>query len=222
MSHRSSELQDHIEGLGGNLNGFYQQRETQIPLRSNIYDLDRFAIPESPISETENLPVDDPSAAEASHCLTYLKYLYQRPDSQSLPAIQLDLVLTNNQEEYESESENESNGLLLETPGLEMAVRAVADSDLVVQKYSERPDPPLHSFPSSFLQTIPFAVLKALYYLNNFHPDWSHLVHQYDIPPSVQTVMMYSRYDNNFDGFKSSCWPSLKLHPAVRKALFLG
>jgi hypothetical protein len=215
MGHRSSELQEHIEELGGNLNVFYQQRESQTRVWSDIYDLDRFALPESPSSEAEStvdsmevLPTDPPHGTS-----TYLHYLCGRPDFQNPPAVQFDSNVQDGQEEYESEI-----GDLLEPP--ESSTRA--GSDPIVQRYAERPDPPPHSFPSFFLRTIPFSVLKALYYVNNFHPDRSHLVMEYKIPPSIQTVMTYARYDQNFDGFNHSCWPSLDLHPAIRKALYLG
>lgn len=205
MSHRSSELQEHIEVLGGDLNTFYQQRETRTRVWSELYDLDRYAIPESPFSGAEGT-----ADAAGDGTTTYLHYLYRRPESQNPPAVDFHLQIQGDQENYESENEH-----LLESP--ELAARAA--SDLIVQKYAERPNPPPHSFPSCFRRTIPLDVLKALYYVNNFHSDRLHLINEYKIPPSIQTVMKYAR---SADGFIHSCWPNLDLHPSIRKALYLG
>jgi hypothetical protein len=228
MHHRSSELQEHIEILGGNLVLFYQQRDAQPRDWKDLYDLDRFAIPDSPMSEREpeadmSLDQQDPSSVEASeHTSGYLDYLIQRPDARNPPVVQF----SSNREgtvigdDFDSEGEDQDEEEEVNEIPYDITL---AETDGVVKKYAEKPDPPPHSFPASFLQCVPFAALKALYYMSRLHPDRAHIIELFNIPPAVQTVMAYARYENSFDGFDQSCWPSLDgLHPSIRKALYLG
>lgn len=201
MAHRSAELQEHVDVLGGDLALFYQQRDNKPRIWSEEYDLNRFTEPNSP---PESPTKDSP------HQATYIEYLSRTDEYQNPPNVQFSSRICV-QQDYESDDASDFSVL---------GNHSITDS--VVLKYSERPDPPPHSFPSIFLQDVPYSVLKALYYVGGFHPDRRYLIETFAIPPAIQTVLSYARYESTFDGFDQSYWPSLNLHPSIRKALYLG
>jgi hypothetical protein len=220
MCHRSSELQEHIEILGGNLVLFYQQRDAQPRLWKDDYDLDRFAVPDSlmnsdddDLSELQDAPPIDGS----EHTSSYLEYLVQTPDAQNPPVVQFSRTSVGAEYDDQKDSESEEESIEISCDD------TLAETDLIVKKYAEKAEPPEHSYPTCFLQIVPAAALKALYYTSSLHPDRNHIIELFNVPPAIQTVMTYARYENTFDGFDRSCWPGLeRIHPSIRKALYLG
>lgn len=233
MEHRTAELQEHLEKLGGNLCAFYRFRDVVL----NEGEAN------SSGADIEALAADSNSQmAEIGSSGWYIKDLLGK--QKEMPAAMVPQVFCHEDDEesgYLMEEPTEENGSASisesdgdsESSDEEMSKRSendvsrlavVAEQDECIQQYTTAvEDVPPDTYPHKFHRSVPPIVLQALLHVPYGSDDHKYIINTYGISYPMEVVMKYATLSFD-DGWKNVQWPSLVgfVHPSVIRALYNG